>query len=120
RQGQGFNSGKVIELYKYQKTYASKTPHEIEQIKFLGGRIPDPPEYSYAADSILSAFSTIARSRRYEQGIPLSLDQQAINVYAEHNDLPVAAHIFNDCIFALDNLFLDEAHKKINSKSSKK
>ncbi|WP_435718768.1 hypothetical protein [Acinetobacter baumannii] len=57
---------------------------------------------------------------RYEQGIPLSLDQQAINVYAEHNDLPVAAHIFNDCIFALDNLFLDEAHKKINSKSSKK
>ncbi|WP_247791244.1 hypothetical protein [Acinetobacter baumannii] len=40
--------------------------------------------------------------------------------YAEHNDLPVAAHIFNDCIFALDNLFLDEAHKKINSKSSKK
>ncbi|MDQ9745199.1 hypothetical protein RFY98_01290, partial [Acinetobacter baumannii] len=75
--------------YKYQKTYASKTPHEIEQIKFLGGRIPDPPEYSYAADSILSAFSTICRSRRYEQSIPLSLDQQAINVYAEHNDLPV-------------------------------
>ncbi|MCF4280592.1 hypothetical protein L1Z03_19610, partial [Acinetobacter baumannii] len=96
--------------------YASKTPHEIEQIKFLGGRIPDPPEYSYAADSILSAFSTIARSRRYEQGIPLSLDQQAINVYAEHNDLPVAAHIFNDCIFALDNLFLDEVHKKASKK----
>ncbi|EHU2880990.1 hypothetical protein AYI17_RS21035, partial [Acinetobacter baumannii] len=55
-------------------------------------------------------------SRRYEQGIPLSLDQQAINVYAEHNDLPVAAHIFNDCIFALDNLFLDEAHKKSSKK----
>ncbi|HAV5372790.1 TPA: hypothetical protein ACJERR_003312 [Acinetobacter baumannii] len=101
-------------LYKYQKTYASKTPHEIEQIKFLGGRIPDPPEYSYAADSILSAFSTICRSRRYEQGIPLSLDQQAINVYAEHNDLPVDAHIFNDCIFALDNLFLESALKKVS------
>ncbi|HAV4144261.1 TPA: hypothetical protein JIN74_003706, partial [Acinetobacter baumannii] len=52
-----------------------------------------------------------------EQSIPLSLDQQAINVYAEHNDLPVAAHIFNDCIFALDNLFLDEAHKKMQSRN---
>ncbi|HAV5471369.1 TPA: hypothetical protein JI250_16935 [Acinetobacter baumannii] len=109
-----------MELYKYQKAYASKTPHEIEQIKFLGGHIPDPPEYSYAAESILSAFSTICRSRRYEQSIPLSLDQQAINVYAEHNDFPVAAHIFNDCIFALDNLFLEECHKKISTKSKGK
>ncbi|TDM66774.1 hypothetical protein C5B72_03335 [Acinetobacter sp. KU 011TH] len=108
-----------MELYKYQKTYASKTPHEIEQIKFLGGHIPDPPEYSYAADSILAAFSTIIRSRRYEQGVPLSLDQQAINVFAEHNDLPVDAHIFNDCIFALDNLFIDEAHKKMSIKQKK-
>jgi len=52
--------------------------------------------------------------------VPLCLDQQAINVYAEHNDLPVDAHIFNDCIFALDNLFIDEALKKINSKYLKK
>ncbi|PHM81700.1 hypothetical protein CHH39_14460 [Acinetobacter baumannii] len=88
----------------------------MEQIKFLGGRIPDPPEYSYAADSILSAFSTICRSRRYEQSIPLSLDQQAINVYAEHNDLPVERYIFNDCIFTLDDMFLDEAHKKSSKK----
>ncbi|WP_453942245.1 hypothetical protein [Acinetobacter baumannii] len=49
--------------------------------------------------------------------MPLSLDQQAINVYAEHNDLPVAAHIFNDCIFALDNLFLDEVHNTSHSLS---
>ncbi|RJE52154.1 hypothetical protein AMS70_28170 [Acinetobacter sp. JS678] len=88
-------------------------------MKFLGGHIPDPPEYSYAADSILSAFYTIIRSRRYEQGIPLSLDQQAINVYADHNDMPVDAHIFNDCIFALDNLFIEEAHKKISNKFKK-
>ncbi|MFW1635453.1 MULTISPECIES: hypothetical protein [Acinetobacter] len=72
------------------------------------------------ADSILAAFSTIIRSRRYEQSVPLCLDQQAINVYAEHNDLPVDAHIFNDCIFALDNLFIEETHKKINSKTVKK
>ncbi|RKL58106.1 hypothetical protein CKN54_11945 [Acinetobacter baumannii] len=109
-----------MELYKYQKTYASKTPHEIEQIKFLGGQIPDPPEYSYVADSILSAFSTICRSRRYEQSIPLSLDQHAINVYAEHNDLPVAAHIFNDCIFALDNLFLERLFNKAKAQKEKR
>lgn len=96
--------------------YASKTLHEIEQIKFLGGHILDPSEYYYAADAILAAFSMMIRSRRYEQGIPLSLDQQAINVYAEYNDLPVDAHIFNDCIFALDNLFTEEAYKKISSK----
>ncbi|HAV5515510.1 TPA: hypothetical protein JI118_17035 [Acinetobacter baumannii] len=92
----------------------------MEQIKFLGGYIPDPPEYSYAADSILAAFSTIIRSRRYEQGVPLCLDQQAINVYAEHNDLPIDAHIFHDCIFALDNLFIEEVHKKISNKSKGK
>lgn len=71
------------------------------------------------ADSILAAFSTIIRSRRYEQSVPLSLDQQAINVYAEHNDLPVAAHIFNDCIFALDNLFIEEVHKRVIEKTRK-
>jgi len=46
----------------------------------------------------------------------LCLDQQAINVYAEHNDLPVDAYIFNDCIFALDNMLLDEWHKEFKKK----
>jgi len=58
----------------------------------------------------------IIRSRRYEQGIPLCLDQQAINVYAEHNDMPVDVHIFNDCILALDNMLLDEWHKQFKKK----
>jgi len=49
--------------------------------------------------------------------MPLSIDQQAINVYAEHNDVPVGAHVFNDCIFALDDLFLEEAYKKVKAKS---
>lgn len=66
------------------------------------------------------AFTMINRSRRYEQAIPLSLDQHALYVYAEHNDLPVDAHIFNDCILALDNLFIEEAHKKISTKSKDK
>ncbi|MEB6666359.1 hypothetical protein MXM33_04870 [Acinetobacter vivianii] len=50
--------------------------------------------------------------------MPLSIDQQALNVYAEHNDLPVGLHIFNDCIFALDDLFLEEAYKKVKVKSA--
>ncbi|MGN5766287.1 hypothetical protein ACNQO6_18250 [Acinetobacter calcoaceticus] len=49
--------------------------------------------------------------------MPLSIDQQAINVYVEHNDLPVGPHIFNECIFALDDLFLEEAYKKVKVKS---
>ncbi|WP_171259001.1 hypothetical protein [Acinetobacter sp. YK3] len=49
--------------------------------------------------------------------MPLSIDQQAINVYVEHNDVPVGSHIFNDCIFALDDLFLEEAYKKVKAKS---
>lgn len=65
------------------------------------------------------AFTMINRSRRYEQGIPLSLDQHALNVYAEHNDLPVGMGVFSDCIFALDNLFLDEVYKKIKNKVQK-
>ncbi|EPH35671.1 hypothetical protein L293_0262 [Acinetobacter gyllenbergii CIP 110306 = MTCC 11365] len=49
------------------------------------------------------AFCTIWRSRRYGQSTPLSIDQQAINVYAEYNYLPGGPHILNDCIFALDD-----------------
>ncbi|HAV5522664.1 MULTISPECIES: hypothetical protein [Acinetobacter calcoaceticus/baumannii complex] len=60
----------------------------------------------------MSAYNTIARSRRYEQGVPLALDISAINAYVEQYDLPVERYIFNDCIFTLDDMFLDEAHKK--------
>jgi hypothetical protein len=51
--------------------------------------------------------------------MPLSLDQQAINVYMEHNDLPVGAHIFNDCIFSLDDIFLEDVHKKATQRATK-
>ncbi|MFA2873434.1 hypothetical protein B4R72_01900 [Acinetobacter pittii] len=78
--------------------------------------MPDPPEYSYTANAILSAYNTIARSRRYEQGVPLAIDIAAINPYVEQYDLPVERFIFNDCIFTLDNLFLDEAHRKASKK----
>ncbi|WP_080648716.1 hypothetical protein [Acinetobacter lactucae] len=78
------------------------------------------PEYSYTANAILSAYNTIARSRRYEQGVPLAIDIAAINSYVEQYDLPVERFIFNDCIFTLDNLFLDEAHKKSKAETDKR
>jgi hypothetical protein len=78
------------------------------------------PEYSYTANATLSAYNTIARSRRYEQGVPLALDIAAINAYVEQYDLPVERYIFNECIFTLDNLFLDEAHKKAKAEADKR
>ncbi|MFX6372858.1 hypothetical protein ABTF96_01240 [Acinetobacter baumannii] len=71
------------------------------------------PEYSFTANAILSAYNVISRSRRYEQGIPLALDIAAISAYCDHYELPVKRDIFNDCIFAMDNIFLDDSHKKM-------
>ncbi|HAI54727.1 MAG TPA: hypothetical protein DCM16_08445 [Acinetobacter nosocomialis] len=67
----------------------------------------------------MCAYNTIARSRRYEQGVPLAIDIAAINSYVEQYDLPVERFIFNDCILTLDNLFLDEAHKKATQRATK-
>ncbi|WP_353169554.1 hypothetical protein [Acinetobacter sp.] len=81
----------------------------------LGQPLPDyylPPEYSYTAYSILSAYYVIARSRQYEQCIPMALSLGAVNDYCGQYESPVPRWIFNDCIFALDNLFLVEASKK--------
>ncbi|MRA12499.1 hypothetical protein F4T81_18290 [Acinetobacter nosocomialis] len=87
-------------------------------LNLQNAKVIEKPEYSYTSNAIISAYNVISRSRRYEQGIPLSLDISAISAYCEHYELPVERDIFNDCIFAIDNLFLDEAHKK--SKNSKK
>ncbi|QDJ93790.1 hypothetical protein AhaeAN54_011700 [Acinetobacter haemolyticus] len=77
----------------------------------------EKPAYSYAANAILSAYNVISRSRRYEQGIPLAIDIVAINAFCEQYDLPVERWIFNECIFAMDNLFLDEAQKRQSMKT---
>ncbi|HFE9867093.1 hypothetical protein PGJ97_06775 [Acinetobacter baumannii] len=74
------------------------------------------PEYSFTSHAILTAYNIISRSRRYEQGIPLSLDISAISAYCEQYELPVDRDILNDCIFAIDNLFLDESQKKFKVK----
>lgn len=50
----------------------------------------------------------------------MALDISAINAYVEQYDLPGERYIFNECIFTLDNLFLDEAHKKAKAEADKR
>ncbi|WP_121972695.1 hypothetical protein [Acinetobacter stercoris] len=71
-----------------------------------------PKEVSGTALVLVSAYNVIARSRQYEQGIPMPLSLGAINDYCEQYESPVPRWIFNDCIFALDNSFLEEASKR--------
>ncbi|ENX34899.1 hypothetical protein F889_01539 [Acinetobacter colistiniresistens] len=61
------------------------------------------------AYEIITSYNVIARSRRYVEYTPLQLDLSAINAFCEQYDLPVERWIFNECIFAIDNLFIDEA-----------
>ena len=81
--------------------------------------MPDPPKYSYTANSILSAYNTIARSRRYEQGTPLALSIADVNAYCELYEPPVERYVFNTVIFDLDNQFIDESRKRLESRVKK-
>jgi hypothetical protein len=66
----------------------------------------------------LGAYNTIARSRKYEQGVPLALGANEIGAYLELFESPCELHIFIDCIMAIDNDFLDKAHKRMSKKSA--
>ena len=76
------------------------------------------PEYSCVAESVVVAYNMIARARQYEQCTPLPLHTGQITSYLELNDSPCELHIFIDCIFAIDNLFLDNARRqqKLNAR----
>lgn len=79
--------------------------------------MPKPPRYSYTANAILSSYNTIARARKYEQGVPLALGATEISAYLELFDVPCELHILVECVFALDNLFIDESRKRLASKA---
>lgn len=80
--------------------------------------MPKPPQYSFTANAILSAYNTIARARKYEQGVPLALGATEINAYLELYEAPCELHILVECVFALDNKHLDKAHKRLSKKSA--
>lgn len=84
----------------------------------MGLEIPEPPEYSYIASALLKAYNTIARARKYEQGVPLALGATEINAYLELYEAPCELHILVECVFALDNKHLDKAHKRLSKKSA--
>ena len=85
----------------------------------MGIEIPKPPEYSYIASAFLKAYNTIARARKYEQGVPLALGATEINAYLELYEAPCELHILVECVFALDNKHLDKAHKLLSGKVKK-
>ncbi|MEK5787668.1 hypothetical protein V3528_07675 [Acinetobacter johnsonii] len=85
----------------------------------MGIEIPKPPEYSYIASALLKAYNTIARARKYEQGVPLALGATEINAYLELYEAPCELHILVECVFALDNKHLDKAHKLLSGKVKK-
>ncbi|TCB51140.1 hypothetical protein E0H80_06200 [Acinetobacter sp. ANC 4779] len=87
----------------------------MKQREVLGIKLPDPPKYSFTANALIEAYNTIARSRRYEH-TPLALGAEDIKSYLELYELPCELHIFIDCIFALDNLFIDESHKRMSKR----
>ena len=84
----------------------------------MGIEIPKPPEYSYIASALLKAYKTIARARKYEQGVPLALGATDIGAYLELFEAPCELHILVECVFALDNKHLDKAHKRLSKKSA--
>jgi hypothetical protein len=65
------------------------------------------------ANSILAAYNVIARARPYEQGTPLALGASNIKAYLELYEAPCEQYVFVRCVFALDNLYLDRAYKRM-------
>lgn len=85
----------------------------------MGLSIPEPPEYSYTANAMLNAYNTIARTRRYEQGVPLALGATEIVAYLNLSEPHCELHVFVECIFALDNKYLDRVHKRLSNQAKK-
>lgn len=46
----------------------------------------------------------------------MPLDANAIKAYLEIYDAPCELYIFVECVFALDNLFIDDARKQMSKK----
>ena len=74
----------------------------------------DAPVFSYTAHAILTAFNVIARGRSYHP-VAMPLDGGHINAYLELYEAPCELYIFVECIFVLDNLFLDVVRNQIKS-----
>ncbi len=79
----------------------------------------DPPNHDFGAHLILRAFNVIVRARRYENCAPLPLCIEDIQAYAGSYDLPVEMGLFIECIFCLDDLALEKAHKDLEREAAR-
>lgn len=60
----------------------------------------------------------IARARViHHSGTPMPLESANILSYLELHDAPVDLPIFVECITAIDNIFIDDAHKRMSRKA---
>ena len=75
--------------------------------------MPQKPEYSYTAQVLLNAYNTIARSRKFSDGIPMALSAHDINAYLSIHELPTEIDILNEVIFTLDNDYMKEECEKM-------
>lgn len=73
--------------------------------------MPEPPEPSFAAEYVLSAYALIARSRRYEQGVPLPLGLGEIAEFWAFEEPPVPRRAFLAAVLAVDDCALEQAGK---------
>ena len=84
----------------------------------MGLAVPEPPEHPLIAIYVISAFRVIERSRHYFEVTPKPIDIQDIVNYLEWYESPCSEWLFVECIFALDNLYLEKAYKKMSKKSA--
>lgn len=78
------------------------------------------PEYSVTAHIILDAYNTISRGRVFNDGVPRTISTVEIQSYLALNDLPIDLDIFMDCIYMLDNDFIDKSYKNLEAQRKKK
>ena len=73
----------------------------------------EAPKYSVIAHYAVSAFRTIERSRHYFDVVPKPIDAKDILQYLELYEAPCPEWLFIECLFALDNVFIEKVSKRI-------
>jgi hypothetical protein len=89
---------------------------EKEQRKALGIKQVNKPEYFPLSLYTLSAFRVMERSRNYmsvgDQLVPRPLTIENVLDYIEVYDTPCELWLFLECLFALDNIYIEDWGKK--------
>jgi hypothetical protein len=112
---QGDTEGKITGSASISATGFSTplTDHQKKIRDKLGRKLDEAPEHSYTANVILSAYNTIARSRKYKQSVSMPLDANAIKAYLEIYDAPCELYIFVECVLPNKLLININFHLKI-------